>query len=260
MIRTPAALLATTLVLAATACGRGAPPAAAPQGGGDGPATREALLSTCPAKAPSWFDDAPPPPGLAGESEQRRRLGLRDDLDYVRELHARESQGGGSWSRSWGFLMTQQEEAELWRRQERLQETAQTATAYLAELPPEQAGVVRLDQRRGAVVVQVTRDAERVQRELQERVGTAARVEAETVRYSQAELERVAQRILSLPGLNLSGVSHGGADGRVDVAVRRDLEQARRWIAAVADPCSFRVTLGDAGPVLDDRRGTPLTR
>lgn len=56
---------------------------------------------------------------------------------------------------------------------------AEVARRYLASLPADQVGVLRVDAARLAVVVQVTRDADRVRRDRQERFGADVRAEVE---------------------------------------------------------------------------------
>lgn len=128
--------------------------------------SRAELLASCPGKAPSWHEWGPLPEGIAGELVQRRRLVLRHDEAYVRELHAQDAAGRGEWSRSWGFLMTAEEEAVLWKRAQVLEPAIAVASRYLDALPAEQAGALRADVSRGVVVVQVTHDAELVQADL----------------------------------------------------------------------------------------------
>ena len=130
-------------------------------------------------------------------------------------------------------------------RQAQLLRGAQAAQDYLTSLPADQAGGVRIDNAAGAVVVQVTRDAERVRRELQDRLGDDARAEVETVRWSDTELSRTAEKIRSLPGLEFSSIGHG-ANGRVEVEVptAEAIPAATALIAESVDPCMFTVTQG----------------
>jgi hypothetical protein len=207
---------------------------------------RDSMLITCPANAPSWQVEGPLPAGLPGEIENRRRCGLRHDEAHIRDMHTRQDGGVGEWSETWGFLMTVDEERSIWRRQERLSSVAVTAEEYLDRLPRDQAGEARLDSARGAVVVQVTRDADRVRAELQERVGDVALIVIETVRFSKEELKLIARRIERLEGLRWTSIGAGGCNGRVDVMVPGDPDEARRLIEEVADPCSFAVTHGVA--------------
>jgi hypothetical protein len=126
-----------------------------------------------------------------------------------------------------------------------LDRAATVAEAYLGELPADMTGEVRLDHNHRAIVVQVTRDAERVRAELQRRFDdddvTAA---VETVRYSKAELAQAAATIRTLPGLESATVSTGGGDGRVEVAVRGDVGVARTAINRAVDPCMVKVRRG----------------
>jgi hypothetical protein len=209
------------------------------------PATdRPSMLITCPANAPSWADPLPFPPGTAGEIMHRRHLGLRHDEAYLRELHSRHDSGVGEWPDTWGFLLTASEERSIWQVQGELRAAAAIAAEHLDALPHDQAGELRLDHEHGAIVVQVTRDAESVRDEIQSVVGDDVLVTVETVRFSAAELKLIARRITGLPGLTWASIGAGGGNGRVDVTVPGDPDEARRLIEQVADPCSFAVTQG----------------
>jgi hypothetical protein len=125
------------------------------------------------------------------------------------------------------------------------------ATRYLAGLPADQAGELRVDQAGRVVVVQVTRDADRVRRELGDRIGDAARVEVETVRWSKSELERATGTVARMPGLDLTSVG-AGADGRVEVTVpdAAAIPETRAALAKALDPCMVRVTQEDRARTL----------
>jgi hypothetical protein len=214
------------------------------------PATdRASMLMSCPANAPSWVDDFPHPPGLPGEIARRRHLALRHDEAYIANLHARFDSGGGEWVETWGFLLTAEEENSIWRVQSQLSAAAAVAAEYLEQLPDDQAGELRLDTAHGGIVVQVTRDAEQVRVDLQSMVGDDVRVTMEAVRFSQAELTLIAARIERLPGLRWNSLGAGNGNGRVEVTVPGDPDEARRLIEDVADPCSFTVTHGDTYPI-----------
>jgi len=220
---------------------------------------RASMLITCPANAPSWADPLPYPPGIAGEILHRRRLALRHDEAYVRELHARRDSGAGEWPETWGFVLTAEEEKAILMVQWRLSAAATIAAEYLDGLPPDQAGELRLDHEHGAIVVQVTRDAERVRAELQSIVGDGVLVTVETVRYPQAELKLIARRIAGLSGLTWSSLGASGGNGRVDVQVPGDPDEARRLIEEVADPCSFAVTQESGTPRAANATASPAS-
>jgi len=202
------------------------------------------MLITCPANAPSWADPLPYPPGIAGEILHRRRLALRHDEAYVRDLHERHDTGAAEWSETWGFVLTVEEEKSIRRVQWLLSAAAAIAADYLDGLPSDQAGELRLDHEHEAIVVQVTRDAERVRAELASMIGDGGLVTVETVRFPQAELKLIARRITALTGLTWSSIGAGNGDGRVNVMVPGDPDDARRLIEEVAHPCSFAVTQG----------------
>jgi hypothetical protein len=131
------------------------------------------------------------------------------------------------------------------RREEAVKRAAGVAHTYLDRLPADQVGLLRNEQHRMTVVVQVTRavDAERVRRDLQGRFGDGVRAEVETVRWSNAELERAAETIKNIEGLTWSGMG-AGADGHVEVTVPGDVAAARALIAEKLDRCMFTVQQG----------------
>jgi len=131
------------------------------------------------------------------------------------------------------------------RLQDSLTRAADIAGRYLATLPADQAGELRLDYAGPAVVVQVTRDAEAVRRELRNRIGDGVQAEVETVRYSLAELRRASDTILAIRAAELTGVG-AGANGRVEVQVAKaeDIPATTALIAKSVDPCMFTVTQG----------------
>ncbi len=227
------------------------------------------LLRTCPADAPSWFDEfhSPVPEGLAGELAQRRQHALRDDEAYVRHLHGlydvalaadpAVAEGNADWSRldSWGFLVTADEEHLIWKRQEDVQPAVNAARRYLSALPDDQAGELRVDSAHGAVVVQVTRDAEQVRAELQAEVGDSAGIVVETIRYSQTQLKRAVRAIEELDGIRLVSIGAGGANGRVDLEVRGDLDDVRRLVSNVAEACMVAITAAEPIVTVDGPSG-----
>ena len=135
------------------------------------------------------------------------------------------------------------------RTAETVNRGATVAERFLAGLPADQVGELRVDPARATVVVQVTRDAERVGRELQQRLGDDVRAEVETVRWSKAELSRASATIQALPGLEWTSVGMSG-NGRVDVEVAKAaaVPAATALIAKSLDPCMFTVTQG--GPAV----------
>src|SRR5690349_10253455 len=88
------------------------------------------------------------------------------------------------------------------RLQEDLDQGAGIAERYLTGLPADQAGELRLNYENRSIVVQVTRGAETVRRQLQALLGERARAEVETIRYSKAELDRASATIRGIRGLD----------------------------------------------------------
>jgi hypothetical protein len=133
---------------------------------------RETLMASCPAKAAALADPgmrAARPPGIESELLGRRELGLRADLEYVRDLQDRYAAGlspEGSalserdWSTSWGVLMTAAEEAGLWTRERELRPLVEAATAHLATLPSRQVGGAWLTLGENGIVVSLTASAD----------------------------------------------------------------------------------------------------
>jgi len=135
------------------------------------------------------------------------------------------------------------EDAQSIARGQVVDRAADMAKTYLASLPADQVGVLRVDAARLAVVVQVTRDADRVRRDLQERFGADVRAAVETVRYSKVELERAEETIRGIEGLEWNGMGTG-ANGRVEVQVPGDPAAAQALIARSLDRCMFTVKHG----------------
>jgi len=131
------------------------------------------------------------------------------------------------------------------RLQDALTRAADLADRYLATLPADQVGELRMSYAGPAIVVQVTRDAEAVRRELQKRFGDGVSAEVETVRYSLAELQRASDTILDIPTAKVTSVG-ASANGRVEVQVPKaeDIPAATALIAKSVDPCMFTVTQG----------------
>jgi hypothetical protein len=138
------------------------------------------------------------------------------------------------------------DDPEALRAQEAVTRGADVARQYLAKLPADQVGELRVEPAGGAVIVQVTRDADRVGRELQQRLGDDVRAQVETVRYSKTELDRAAATIRALPGLEMVSIGTS-ANGRVEIEVAKveAIPATRALIAKAVDPCMFAVTKGE---------------
>ena len=133
--------------------------------------------------------------------------------------------------------------------QERMQVAVNTAEKYHRALPRDQQGhPPAFLWAETAVLVQVTRDAEAVRRELQARIGPGVTVRVETVRYSAPELDRLRTAIMAVAQRELAEQWAGigwTVDNRVELSVEGDVEAARRVVAAhVPDPCSWIVEHG----------------
>lgn len=224
---------------------RSAPARAAPAAAR---ASRAALLVRCPALAPSWFVGQTFPAGVQGQVQQRRQLGLRSDSGYVRRLEEEAAAGSPGVNSSFGPVLDEQEQRVLVSRQQAVSRAEEVALRFLRRLPAGEAGELRAGDDRTSIVVQVTRDSAHAKVALQALVGPTARVDIEPVRYSIAELRRLAQRIRDLPQLHWSAVGSGGGDDRVEVLVRDHVDQARRLIATIADRCEFTVSQGAVVP------------
>jgi hypothetical protein len=129
----------------------------------------------------------------------------------------------------------------IWEDDVVLDPTARVAQNYLETLPVNQRGGVGIDSVRNQVIVQVTGDADRVLTALRTKVSRPDAVAVETVRWSSKELAAFANRIEKIKGANINGIGSGNANGRVEVYVTRDVENAHQRIAEVVDPCAFKV-------------------
>jgi hypothetical protein len=121
----------------------------------------------------------------------------------------------------------------VWEDDDVLDPTARVAQDYLDTLPA--------DQRGGSGSIAVTRDADRVLATLRTKVPHPDAVAVETVRWSSKHLAAFANRIEKIEGANINGIGSGNPNGRVEVYVTRDVEKAHQRIAAVVDPCAFKV-------------------
>lgn len=248
--------LLLVVVLVTAGCGTtAAPGAGSPQPGSSRPSSaqnattmaggsREALLATCPALAPSWFHGQTFPPGVAGQVQQRRQLGLRSDPGWVAQLQRQAAAGSSGANSSYGPVLSEQEQRVMGRRQQAVTRAEEVAVRFLRRLPPSQRGEVRVGDDRQSVVVQVTRDGAHAQAALQAEVGKEVTVRVEIVRYPAAELQRLAQRIQRLPQLHWSAIGAGTGNDRVEVQVADHVERARRLIGTIASSCEFTVSQG----------------
>lgn len=126
---------------------------------------------------------------------------------------------------------------------------AVTVKEYLESLPRTQWAQLYLDPPRRRVIAQVTRGMSEVLVELRARVEEPDSVAVEQVRYSRAELDEWAEKLIALEGLGLSGIGTGNSENRLNVAVMGDAEEAWCRIVEVVDPCAFRVEGGVGRPV-----------
>lgn len=120
------------------------------------------------------------------------------------------------------------------------------AKAYLAACPQNQpGGEPGFDLPGRKVVVQVTYGAEQVLSDLQAQLEDPSTITVEVVRYSAVQLQRWADQITAMPDdVGICGVGWGGENNRIDVDVFGDPDEAWCRIAAVVDPCAFRVEGG----------------
>jgi hypothetical protein len=127
-----------------------------------------------------------------------------------------------------------------------LQPVMDLAHAYLDACPGDQpGGEPGFDLPGHKVIVQVTYGAEQVLSDLQAQLDDPSTVTVELVRYSAVRLQRWADEITAMPDdVGICGVGWGGENNRIDVDVFGDAEEAWRRIAAVVDPCAFRVEGG----------------
>ena len=126
---------------------------------------------------------------------------------------------------------------------------AVTVKEYLESLPRTQWAQLYLDPAHRRVIAQVTRGTSEVLAELRTRVEEPDSVAVVQVRYSRAELDDWAEKVIALEGLGLSTLGKGNSENRLNVAVMGDAEEAWRRIAEIVDPCAFRVEGGVGRPV-----------
>lgn len=132
-----------------------------------------------------------------------------------------------------------------------LDPAATIAQNFLLTLPADQRGEVGIDSVRDRVIVQVTRGEEEVLAALREQVDDPDSIMVETVRWSTEELGEFANRLETIRGSNSWAYGFGNANGRIEVDVPGDAEEARRKISKVTDPCAFTVR-GNAPPMRPD--------
>jgi hypothetical protein len=120
------------------------------------------------------------------------------------------------------------------------------AKAYLSACPEDQpGGEPAFDLPARKVVVQVTYGAEQVLADLQGQLDDPSTITLELVRYSAVQLKRWAEQIWAMPDdFGICGVGCGNSNNRVDAYVIGDADEAWRRIAAVVEPCAFRVEGG----------------
>lgn len=129
-------------------------------------------------------------------------------------------------------------------RQHELDPVIQAVEAQLDLLPDEQGGQWWLDPQNHRLVVQVTRDAESILSELRALIEDPSSIAVELVRYSGAELDEWAQRIIAMDDLGWSSVGFENPNNRIEVQVRGDAAAAWQLITRVVEPCAVRVEGG----------------
>ena len=165
---------------------------------------RERLLASCPARAPDFTSG--------------RLVPSSDEEAYEFEMSVAE-------------------------QQERLHGVESAADDYFDTLSANQVGTTWVDNTNNRMVFQVTRDADEVLARLRAEVERPDKdkVAVETTRWSTKELGAFRARIESLPNLGLVGAYHDGPNGRVEVMVSGNAEEARRRISEIIDPCAFKI-------------------
>jgi hypothetical protein len=124
-----------------------------------------------------------------------------------------------------------------------LQPVMDLAHAYLGCCPEDQpGGEPGFDLPGRRVVAQVTYGAEQVLSDLQVQLEDPSTITVELVRCSAVQLRRWADQIAAMPDdVGICGVEWGGENNRIDVDVFGEADEAWPRIAAVVDPCAFRV-------------------
>jgi hypothetical protein len=111
-----------------------------------------------------------------------------------------------------------------------------------------------LDLPNNRVVLQVTHNPDAVLSELGGRVGDPTTVALELVRYSRAQLNEWAQRIIAMDDIGWSSVGFENPNNRIEVQVRGNADDAWRRIVRAVEPCAFRVQGGIVIDPLEEGR------
>jgi hypothetical protein len=183
----------------------------------------------------------------------RRSLGLRADVGYVASLYRAGRAGDPEVVNSGlGIVLTRAEVAELDLRDRLVDEDRLVAQEWLRAQPTSLTGGVALDNRDGGhLAVLVTRDVERVRRELLRRVPHPERLEVRHVRWSHGQLREFEGRIGVVPGPGFVPVrAHGSGIDILANVVRvlvapEDVERARRVLPLFVPPGAVVIEAGD---------------
>src|SRR5688572_20384157 len=176
--------------------------------------------------------------GLGGDAAStddarfRREVGLRADAGYMDQLERREREGTGSFDRSYGALLTDEEAGELRERNDQATANAAVVRSYFGESNPLDAGMF-LDNRDGVLTVLVTGQAERVTSDLRATVPHAERLRVSTARTSLAALDDLTGRVsedigaLREQGIEVTSVSTDQRTNTVTVGVAQATARIR---------------------------------
>jgi len=177
-------------------------------------------------------------PALAEQQRYRAELGLRADTAFVTDLNARWAGGALPGAGTEGSVFTADEEQELDEREEAAYAIAEAARELAAGSPATFGGVY-IDHASGKTVVLVTRDADDFAGMVRARSGRGDRLAVRVVRYSLADLQRIA----ALAAVETSsGVSVDERENSVAVGLPKDSAAARASVTA-------RLRPSDAGAV-----------
>jgi hypothetical protein len=126
------------------------------------------------------------PESVVRSIEQRRAYGLRSDLEWVLDVA-----DDPSADRAFGFPMLPQEEAQIWDRQAMLTGHSDRISGHIESARDEFGGLF-LDQANARIVTLWTRNVDDHLAAMLEAAGQAAPIEARQVRWTERELQSVA--------------------------------------------------------------------
>lgn len=188
---------------------------------------------------------------VAHDVRLRKLLGLRVDLRYVSSLYEELATGELRTDRAFDMALSAEEYAEMVRRTGLNSQLPAVRHFFAAR--PEVFGGVFIDQPGdGALVIQVTRDADRYYATLGQIMARGSRFRVELVKSSQQRLQAVQRQIsthrdlLKANGATVHGLGIDDRRNAVRIFASGDLAAVRRMVEARYPDVRFVVELGEA--------------